>query len=81
MGYLTRGNISGPCRPIVFLLSMFLLSSVLVRGQESLPELKVSVGFRDVLVNEPDLSFGNGTYVYSIERLQSYLVMLCFYFE
>ncbi len=46
------------------------------------PEIKVSVGFRDVLVHEPNgPGTGDGTYVNSIERLQSYLVMLCFYFE
>ncbi len=44
------------------------------------PELKVSVGFRDVLVHDPA---GGDKYKYanSINRLNSYLVMLCFYFE
>lgn len=52
------------------------------------PEIKVSVGFRDVLVHDPDIIIvpgapvvNYGTYVYSIDRLQSYLVMLCFNFE
>ncbi len=46
------------------------------------PELKVSAGFRDVLVHDPDgPGTGTGKYVYSIDRLTSYLVMLCFYFE
>lgn len=39
------------------------------------PELKVSAGFRNVKIDEYD-RFGN-----SIEGLNSYLVMLCFYFE
>ena len=39
------------------------------------PELKVSAGFRDVKIHEPD-RYGN-----SISRLNSYVVMLCFYFE
>lgn len=44
------------------------------------PELKVSVGFRDVLVHSPA---GGDKYKYanSINKLNSYLVMLCFYFE
>ena len=46
------------------------------------PEIKVSVGFRDVLVHDPNgPGTGNGTYVYSIDRLNSYMVMLCFNFE
>ena len=46
------------------------------------PELKVSAGFRDVLVHEPNGPVtGNGKYVISIDRLRSFLVMLCFYFE
>jgi hypothetical protein len=44
------------------------------------PELKVSVGFRDVLVHEP-AGGQNNWYANSINRLNSYLVMLCFYFE
>jgi len=44
------------------------------------PELKVSAGFRDVLVHDPAGGI-NSCYVNSIERLNSYLVMLCFYFE
>ncbi len=41
------------------------------------PELKVSAGFRDALVHDPD----GGKFTNSIKRLNSYLVMLCFYFE
>ena len=41
------------------------------------PELKVSAGFRDVFAHDP----GGAKYSYSIERLQSYVVMLCFHFE
>jgi hypothetical protein len=44
------------------------------------PELKVSVGFRDVLVHQP-AGGENNKYVNSINKLNSYLVMLCFYFE
>ena len=44
------------------------------------PELKVSAGFRDVLVHDP-AGAGKSIYVNSIESLNSYLVMLCFYFE
>ncbi len=44
------------------------------------PELKVSAGFRDVLVHDPPGGL-NSRYMYSIDRLHSYLVMLCFYFE
>jgi hypothetical protein len=44
------------------------------------PELKVSAGFRDVLVHDP-AGGGNHVYANSIKRLNSYLVMLCFYFE
>jgi hypothetical protein len=44
------------------------------------PELKVSVGFRDVLVHDP-AGGQNRRYSNSINRLNSYLVMLCFYFE
>jgi hypothetical protein len=44
------------------------------------PELKVSVGFRDVFV--PDYDVGeNSKYPRSINKLNSYVVMLCFYFE
>jgi hypothetical protein len=46
------------------------------------PEIKVSAGFFDILVHEPNgPGTGDGRYVNSIERLNSYLVMLCFYFE
>jgi hypothetical protein len=46
------------------------------------PEVKLSVGFRDVLVHQPNgPPDGDGKYVVSIDRLNSYLVMLCFYFE
>ena len=46
------------------------------------PEIKVSVGFRDVMVHDPDgPGSGDGTYVYSVDRMNSYVVMLCFYFE
>ncbi len=41
------------------------------------PELKVSAGFRDVFAHDP----GGAKYSSSIERLQSYVVMLCFHFE
>jgi len=44
------------------------------------PELKVSVGFRDVLVHEP-AGGANYKYVQSINKLNSYVMMLCFYFE
>ena len=44
------------------------------------PELKVSVGFRDVLVHEP-AGGANYKYVNSINKLNSYVMMLCFYFE
>ena len=46
------------------------------------PELKLSAGFRDVLVHEPNGPIsGDGIYVISVDRLSSYLVMLCFNFE
>jgi len=44
------------------------------------PELKLSAGFRDVLVHEP-AGGENGIFVNSIDRLNSYVLMLCFYFE
>ena len=44
------------------------------------PELKVSVGFRDVMVHDP-AGGRNRWYANSINRLNSYVVMLCFYFE
>jgi hypothetical protein len=44
------------------------------------PELKLSVGFRDVLVHEP-AGGQNYRYASSINRLNSYVIMLCFYFE
>ena len=44
------------------------------------PELKVSVGFRDVLVHDPAGGV-NYKYANSINKLNSYVVMLCFYFE
>ena len=43
------------------------------------PELKVSTGFRNVLVSDP--AQGYPQYVNSINRLNSYIVMLCFHFE
>ncbi len=43
------------------------------------PELKLSVGMRDVLVDDPAEGFPQ--YVNSIDRLNSYVVMLCFHFE
>jgi len=43
------------------------------------PELKLSVGFRDMLVGDPAAGFPE--YVDSIDRLNSYVVMLCFHFE
>jgi hypothetical protein len=42
-------------------------------------ELKVSVGLRDMLVHEPAIDAPQ--YAGSIERLGSYVVMLCFHFE
>jgi hypothetical protein len=43
------------------------------------PELKLSTGLRNVLVSEPAAGFPQ--YVRSIDRLNSYIVMLCFHFE
>lgn len=43
------------------------------------PELKLSTGFRNVLVEDPELT--NPQYVNSIDRLNSYIVMLSFHFE
>jgi hypothetical protein len=43
------------------------------------PELKLSTGIRNVLVSEPAAGFPQ--YVRSIDRLNSYVVMLCFHFE
>jgi hypothetical protein len=42
-------------------------------------ELKLSAGLRNVLVDEPASGFPQ--YVNSIDRLNSYVVMLCFHFE
>jgi hypothetical protein len=44
------------------------------------PELKVSVGYRDVLVHDP-AGGANYKYANSINKLNSYVIMLCFYFE
>jgi hypothetical protein len=44
------------------------------------PELKVSVGFRDMLVHDP-AGGANYRYANSINKLNSYVIMLCFYFE
>jgi hypothetical protein len=52
MGKYTRGNVSGLWRPIVFLLSLFLLSSMVVRGQETLPEVKVSVNAKNRTIQQ-----------------------------
>lgn len=43
------------------------------------PELKLSVGMRNMLVDDPAEGFPQ--YVNSIDRLNSYVVMLCFHFE
>jgi len=43
------------------------------------PELKLSTGLRNVLNTDPDI--GIAKYVGSIDRLNSYLVMLNFHFE
>jgi hypothetical protein len=42
-------------------------------------ELKISMGIRDMLVHKPDI--GSEQYPNSIQRLNSYVVMLCFHFE
>jgi hypothetical protein len=42
-------------------------------------ELKISIGFRDMLVHEPALEAPQ--YANSIQQLNSYVVMLCFHFE
>jgi len=42
-------------------------------------ELKLALGFRDVMVNEPALGFDE--YVNAIDRLSSKIVMLSFHFE
>lgn len=42
-------------------------------------ELKLSAGLRNVLVDDPAVGFPQ--YVNSIDRLNSYVVMLCFHFE
>ncbi len=52
MGNCTRGNASGPCRPIVLLLSLFLLSSFLINGQEILPEVKVSLNAKNRTIQQ-----------------------------
>lgn len=44
------------------------------------PELKVSAGFRDMLVHDP-AGGANYRYANSINKLNSYVIMLCFYFE
>ncbi len=51
MGTCTRGNVSGPGRAIVFLLSMLLLPSPGASGQESLPDVKVSLNSRNRTIN------------------------------
>jgi hypothetical protein len=43
------------------------------------PELKLSMGLRNVLVDDPAEGFPQ--YVNAIDRLNSYIVMLCFHFE
>lgn len=43
------------------------------------PELKLSTGLRNILVSEPAAGFPQ--YVKSIDRLNSYIIMLCFHFE
>jgi hypothetical protein len=43
------------------------------------PELKLSTGFRNVLVEDP--AEGYAKYVNSIDRLNSYVVLLSFHFE
>ena len=43
------------------------------------PELKLSTGIRNILVSEPAAGFPQ--YVKSIDRLNSYIIMLCFHFE
>jgi hypothetical protein len=43
------------------------------------PELKLSTGFRNVLEDDPQEGYTQ--YVNSIDRLNSYIVMLCFHFE
>lgn len=52
MGYLTRGNVSGPDRRMILLLSMLLLSSVLVFGQDILPEVRVSINSKNRSINK-----------------------------
>lgn len=42
-------------------------------------ELKLGVGMLNILVNEPAL--GHSQYVEAIDRLNSYIVALCFHFE
>jgi len=42
-------------------------------------ELKLGVGMLNVLVNEP--AQGHAQYVEALDRLNSYIVMLCFHFE
>ncbi len=42
-------------------------------------ELKLGVGMLNVMVDQPEL--GHPQYVQAIDRLNSYLVMLCFHFE
>ena len=52
MGTCTRGNVSGPGHAIVLLLSMLLLSSPGVSGQDRLPDIKVSLNSRNRTINQ-----------------------------
>ncbi len=52
MGNCKRGNLSGPSRPIVLLLSILMISTLLVRGQAYLPEVRVSVSSKSRTINQ-----------------------------
>jgi len=47
MGKSLRGILSGPFRPIVLLLSFFLLIPTLLKAQDSLPEIRISINAKN----------------------------------
>ena len=67
-------------KPLDFYLELGFGIDFFLQYFKFAPEIKVSVGFRDVLLDDPE-SGGSPKYRNSINRLNSYLVMLCFYFE
>lgn len=77
--YEPESNVYVRLKPLDFYFEFGFGIDIYLQYFKFAPELKLSTGFRNVLVDDPASNYPQ--YVNSIDRLNSYIVMLCFHFE